>query len=73
MGALVFLALSLGAIRLGGKVGVLIRHDPEGEIYGGIAGFLALLVLAALIFQLGLIPRHVVAAQLQCPWLKGCR
>jgi hypothetical protein len=72
MGALAFLALSLGAIRLGGKVGVLIRRDRDGEIYGGIAGFLALLALAALVFQLGLIPRHVVATRLQCPWLKGC-
>jgi len=72
MGALAFLALSLGAIRLGGKVAVLLGRTRDGEVFGGILGFLALLLLAALVFQLGLIPRHVVAAQLQCPWLRGC-
>jgi hypothetical protein len=79
MGAVVFLALALGAIRLGGKAAQLMgRRRGRGrsgdrEVFGGIVGFLVLLLLAALIFQLELIPKDVVAAQLRCPWLKGCR
>jgi uncharacterized BrkB/YihY/UPF0761 family membrane protein len=72
MGALVFIALSLGSIRLGSKVGQLMGRNRDGEVFGGIVGFLALLVLAVLIFQLGLIPKKVLASQLECPWLKGC-
>jgi len=78
MGAVVFLALALGAIRLGGKAAQLMgAAKPMGrtrdrEVFGGIVGFLVLLVLAALIFQLEVIPKDVVAAQLRCPWLQGC-
>jgi hypothetical protein len=79
MGAVMFLALALGAIRLGGKAAQLMGRSPDRgrnrdrEVFGGIVGVLVLLVLAALIFQLEVIPKDVVAAQLRCPWLKGCR
>jgi hypothetical protein len=72
MGAVVFLLLALGAIRLGGKAAQLTGRNRDREVFGGIVGFLALLLLAALIFQLELIPKEVVAAQLRCPWLQGC-
>jgi urea transporter len=72
MGALIFIALSLGSIRLGSKVARLLGRNRDGEVFGGILGFLGLLILVVLIFHLGLIPKKVVASQLECPWLKGC-
>ncbi len=72
MVALLLLALSVGAVNLGCKVAVLVRGDREGEFAGGVAGLLALLILAAIIFQLGLVPRKVLTSSLDCPWLRGC-
>lgn len=70
--ALILLVLSVGAINLGSKVAVLVRGDREGELVGGIVGLLTLLILAAIMFQLGLLPRKVLASSLECPWLRGC-
>jgi hypothetical protein len=70
--AFLLLALSVGAVNLGCKVAVLVRGDREREFAGGVAGLLTLLILAALMFQLGLVPRRVLTSSLNCPWLRGC-
>jgi len=72
MVAFLLLAVSVGAVNLGCKVAVLVRGDREGEFVGGVAGLLAVLVLAVIMFQLGLVPRKVLASSLNCPWLRGC-
>ena len=70
--ALLLLGISVGAINLGSKVAVLVRGNRDGELVGGIVGLLTLLILAAIMLQLGLLPRKVLASSLDCPWLRGC-
>ena len=72
MVAFLLLAVSVGAVNLGCKIAVLVRGDHEGEFVGGVAGLLALLILAAIMLQLGLVPRKVLSSSLDCPWLRGC-
>jgi hypothetical protein len=70
--AFLLLGISVGAINLGSKVAVLVRGNRDGELVGGIVGLLTLLILAAIMLQLGLLPRKVLASSLDCPWLRGC-
>jgi hypothetical protein len=70
--ALFLLALSLGAVNLGCRVAVLVRGDRERELVGGVAGLITVLVLAIILFQLGLVPRKALTSSLDCPWLRGC-
>jgi hypothetical protein len=72
MGALISLALALGAINLGCKVALLVGSDREGQILGGMAGLLTLVILAGIMFQLGVIPKRLLISSLNCPWLRGC-
>jgi hypothetical protein len=72
MVAFLLLAVSVGAVNLGCKVAVLVRGDREGELVGGVAGLLAVLILAVIMFQLGLMPKRVFTSSLNCPWLRGC-
>ena len=70
--ALILLALSVGAMNLGCRVAGRVCGDREGELLGGIAGLLTLLILGLIMFQLGLVPKRVLTSRLDCPWLRGC-
>ena len=72
MVAFLLLALSVGAVNLGCKIAVLVRGNREGEFVGGVAGLLTLLILEAIMLQLGLVPRKVLTSSMDCPWLRGC-
>ena len=72
MVALMLLALTFGAITLGSKMAVLVKRGHGGEIVGGIAGLLILFLLVGIMFWLGVVPKTVLTAELNCPWLRGC-
>ncbi len=69
---LVLIAFVYGAVTLGSKVAALLRADREGEMLGGLAGLLTLVILALLLLWLGVFPRTALTAELNCPWLRGC-
>ncbi len=68
----VLIALTYGAITLGSKIAALIRADRDGELLGGLAGLMILIILAWVMLWLGVLPKAALTAELNCPWLHGC-
>ena len=66
------IALIYGAITFGSKIAALIQADRKGEMLGGVAGLMTLIILAWIMLWLGVLPRTALTAELNCPWLRGC-